>query len=273
MLEMFQFEFMQNAFLAAVLASLACGVIGVFVVVKRIVSISGGIAHASFGGVGLGYLLGINPVYTLIPFSILSAISIGLLTKKTKMSEDTSIGIFWSLGMALGILFIGLAATPAPDLFSYLFGNILIVPRSDIYLMIALNVVIYATIFSLYKYFIAVSFDEEYVRSQGIKTNIIYILLLCLISLTIVTLIRIVGIILVISLLTIPAIISKQFIVRLKPMMLLSVIIGILVTTTGLVLSYHFDLVSGPTIIILATVVYLMSLGLKKMFSYSSKLT
>ena len=117
-----QYEFMRNALIAAVLVSVACGIIGTLVVARRIVFISGGIAHAAFGGIGLGYLLGVNPVLTAVPFSILAALGIGTMSRKTEISEDSAIGILWSLGMALGILFIGLAPGYAPDLFSYLFG-------------------------------------------------------------------------------------------------------------------------------------------------------
>ncbi len=128
MIEALQFEFMRNALLAALFASIACGIIGTYVVVKRIVFISGGIAHAAFGGIGLGYLLGVNPLLGVIPFSILAALAMGLVSRSGKVSEDTGIGIIWATGMAAGIIFIGLSKGYAPDLFSYLFGNILTVP-------------------------------------------------------------------------------------------------------------------------------------------------
>ena len=122
MLEVLQYEFMRNALLAGLLAAIACGIIGTYVIVKRMVFISGGIAHASFGGIGLGYLLGINPVLGALFFAIASALGMGLVTRRTKLPEDTAIGILWAMGMALGVIFIGLAPGYAPDLFSYLFG-------------------------------------------------------------------------------------------------------------------------------------------------------
>ncbi|MFC1771317.1 metal ABC transporter permease [Candidatus Margulisiibacteriota bacterium] len=264
---MLEYEFMQNAFLIAILASIACGIVGTLVVVKRVVFISGGIAHASFGGIGIGYLLGVSPVLTLIPFSLLAAIAIGYLSKKTKISEDASIGIFWSLGMALGIFFIDISSKPTPDLLSYLFGNILMVPKSDVLLILVLDIIILLTVVGLYKYFLAISFDEEFTKAQGIRTFAFYLITLCLISLTVVTLIRVVGIILVISLLTIPAIISRLFVVQLKSIMVLASIISIAVMGSGLMISYYFDLVSGPTIIILSMFFYLCShliTGLRK---------
>ena len=140
MLELLQYEFMRNALIAGLLAAIACGIVGVYVVTKKIVFISGGIAHASFGGIGLGYLVGISPVLGAMFFSLLSALSIGFISRRTKLPEDTAIGILWAMGMALGIVFIGLSPGYAPDLFSYLFGNILTVPTSDLILMLVLDI-------------------------------------------------------------------------------------------------------------------------------------
>ena len=142
MIEILQYEFMRNALMAAILVSVTCGIVGTYVVIKRIVFISGGISHAAFGGIGLGYLLGINPILTAIPFSIFAAIGIGVISKKAKVSEDAAIGILWTVGMALGIIFIALSPGYAPDLFSYLFGSILTVPFFDLIIMLILNVII-----------------------------------------------------------------------------------------------------------------------------------
>ena len=150
MLEILQYDFMRNAIIAAILASIACGIIGVYVVVKKIVFISGGISHASFGGIGLGYYLGTNPLYGLIPFSLLAALVMGVVSKRSKVAEDTAIGILWSLGMAIGIILISLTPGYAPDLMTYLFGNILTVPLSDIYLMVALDAVIIIIVYADY---------------------------------------------------------------------------------------------------------------------------
>ncbi|GAG65606.1 unnamed protein product, partial [marine sediment metagenome] len=204
MLEVLQYEFMRNALLAGLLAAIACGIIGTYVIVKRMVFISGGIAHASFGGIGLGYLLGINPVLGALFFATASALGMGLVTRRTKLPEDTAIGILWAMGMALGVIFIGLAPGYAPDLFSYLFGNILTVPLSDLVMMLILDVIIISVVFLLYKEFLALSFDEEFSTVVGMPTERLYLILLGLIALTVVVLIRVVGIILVIALLTIP---------------------------------------------------------------------
>ena len=205
MLEALQYEFMRNALIAGLLASVACGIVGVYVVVKRIVFISGGIAHASFGGIGLGYFLGINPVLGALVFAVASALGMGAVIKRTKLPEDTAIGILWAMGMALGIIFIGLTPGYAPDLFSYLFGNILTVPFSDLILMLVLDAVIVSMAIALHKEFLALSFDEEFGTVVGVPVEALYLLLLCMIALTVVVLIRVVGSILVIALLTIPA--------------------------------------------------------------------
>jgi len=252
MIEILQYEFMRNALVAALLASVACGIIGVYVVIKRIVFISGGIAHASFGGIGLGYLLGVDPVLGVVPFSIASALGIGIISKKTNLPEDTTIGMLWVMGMALGVIFIGLSPGYAPDLFGYLFGSILTVPFSDIILMSILDVIIISVVFLLYKEFLALSFDEEFATVVGVPTKYLYSILLCLVALTIVVLIRIVGIILVIALLTVPASISKQLTHNLKKMMVFSIFLSSVFSISGLWISYELNLASGATIVLVS---------------------
>lgn len=265
MLEVLQYEFMRNALLAGLLAAIACGIIGTYVIVKRMVFISGGIAHASFGGIGLGYLLGINPVLGALFFAIASALGMGLVTRRTKLPEDTAIGILWAMGMALGVIFISLAPGYAPDLFSYLFGNILTVPLSDLVIMLILDVVIISVVFLLYKEFLALSFDEEFSTVVGMPTERLYLILLGLIALTVVVLIRVVGIILVIALLTIPAAMARQYTHSLKKVMCLSILFGAVFAVSGLWLSYVVDLASGATIILVAGILFLGSWGLSEL--------
>jgi len=266
MLEAFQFEFMRNALLAGLLASIACGIVGVYVVVKKIVSMSGSIAHASFGGIGLGYLLKFSPVLGAMLFALLSALTMGLVTRKTKLPEDTATGILWALGMALGVIFIGLSAGYAPDLMSYLFGNILTVPASDLYLMMALDIVILGIVVAFYKEFLLLSFDEEFGTAVGMPVNGLYLLLLCMVALTVVVLIRVVGMILVIAMLTFPAALARQFTHDMKKMMLLAVVFGMIFTMGGLWLSYALNLASGATIILLSGLVLMLSYILSAVF-------
>jgi zinc transport system permease protein len=261
---LFQYEFMRHALYAALLASVACGIIGVYIVANRIVFISGGIAHTSFGGIGLGYLAGFSPILGAMIFAVASALGIGLVTRRTKLAEDTAIGILWAVGMALGILFIGLSPGYAPDLFSYLFGNILTVPFSDLQLMIILDVVIVVIVAALYKELLALSFDEEFSTVIGVPVERLYLLLLCMIALTVVMLIRVVGIILVIALLTIPATMARQFTSDMRKMMVLSVIFGAIFSFAGLWLSYEQNLPSGATIILFSGAVLLITLLLRR---------
>lgn len=273
MLELLQYEFMRNALLAGFLAAIACGIVGVYVVVKRIVFISGGIAHASFGGIGLGYFLGINPVLGALFFTVASALGMGMAGRRTRLTEDTTIGILWAVGMALGIIFIGLSPGYAPDLFSYLFGNILTVPASDLVLMLILDVVIISVVLLFYKEFLAISFDEEFGTVVGVPTERLYLTLLCLIALTVVVLIRVVGVILVIALLTIPAAVARQFTYSLKKMMFLSVLFGIIFTLCGLWLSYELDLASGATIVLVSGIFFLISFGIGRLRSRKQSLS
>jgi zinc transport system permease protein len=258
-------EWMRNALYAGLLASLACGIVGSYVVIKRIVFISGGIAHASFGGIGMGYFAGISPVTGAMIFAVLSAMGMGLVTRRTKLPDDTVIGILWAVGMALGILFIWLSPGYAPGLFSYIFGNILTVPRSDLVLMLILNAVIILAVIALYKEFLALAFDEEFSKVAGIPVELLNLLLLAMIAFTVVVLIRVVGIILVIALLTIPATLARQFTYDLRKMMLLAVVFGMFFTLSGLWLSYEFDLASGATIILVAAAVLIAYFGVSRL--------
>jgi len=263
----FQYEFIRNAVIAAVLVNIACGIVGTYVVIKKIVFISGGISHAAFGGIGLGYFLGIPwipPIVAAIPFSLLSAITIGLISKRSKLSEDAAIGIIWAVGMASGIIFINLTPGYAPDLFSYLFGNILTIPVSDLYIMLVMDFIIILIVVLFFKEFNAASFDEEFSTVIGIPNRILYLVLLCMVALSAVVLIRIVGIILVIALLTIPSSICRQFTYNMKKLIISSIVTGIILTITGLWISYLLDLASGATIILLLALVFLLSFFIKK---------
>ncbi len=269
MTDILQYEFIRNALYAAVLVSIACGIVGTFVVIKRIVFISGGITHAAFGGIGLGYVLGINPIAAAIPFSLFSAIGIGLIGKKVKISEDSAIGIIWAVGMALGILFIGLTPGYSPDLMSYLFGSILTVTKTDLLIMLALDLIILSVVLIFFKEFQALSFDEEFTTIVGIPANVLYLLLLSLVALSIIVLIRVVGVILVIALLTIPTVIARQFAARLKHIIFTSTVVAVVLTVAGLWLSYVFNLASGATIVLVLAIAFFGTSFVKRVFSKS----
>ena len=265
MIEALQFGFMRSALLAGLLVSVACGIIGTFVVVKRIVFISGGIAHAAYGGIGLGYFLKLNPVLGAVAFSLAAALGMGAVQRKTHQRADTVIGVMWAIGMAVGILFVDLAPGYKADLMSYLFGSILAVPSSDLLIILVLDLTIVALVVLFYKELLAVSFDETFATVQNVPVDAIYLILMCMIGLTVVMLMRVVGLILVIALLTIPAAISSQFVKDMKKMMVLASILGALFTTAGLWLSYFLNLTSGATIILVSGAAYLLSLALKSL--------
>jgi zinc transport system permease protein len=254
--------FFQRVLVAGLLASVACGIIGTYVVAKRIASISGGLAHAAFGGVGLGYLLGFSPMLGAAGFGLLAGLAIGVAARRLRAGLDTLIATVWSVGMALGVVFVALAPGYAPDLTSYLFGSLLFVPSSYVALIGLLDVAIVLTVFPLFKEFQAVSFDEEFAEVAGVRVEAFFLLLLALTSLAIVTLIRLVGVILAIALLTIPAAIGRQWSSSLGRMMLIATAVCATCTTAGLLLSYGlsdtFDLSvpPGPLIILVAVALY-----------------
>lgn len=253
------YQFMQNAVISIILASIVCGIIGTIVVEKKLVMMSGGIAHASFGGIGLGFLLGFEPIIGGLVFSVVSSIGIVSIKRKTNTSSDTIIAILWSLGMALGILFLSLTPGYEPDMTTYLFGDILTVSNIDIYLMGILTIIILISSFAFFNYIKSYLFDESFLNSKGVNTLFLEYFLFILIALSIVILIKVVGIILVITLLTVPPAISKLITYNFNLIILLSSIIGIILCFLGLIFSYYFNIPSGATIIILSSISYFIT--------------
>ncbi|MFP4698264.1 MAG: metal ABC transporter permease [Eubacteriales bacterium] len=263
MLVFFGNYFVRQASIAALLASIVCGIVGTIIVEKKLVSMSGGIAHSSFGGIGLGYLLKFEPIIGGLGFSIIAAISIANIKRKTNTNADTLVGMFWSVGMALGILFVSMMKGYPPDLNSYLFGQILLVSTDYIKIMGFLTSVIVLVIICFYRYWKAFLFDEEFAKVIGLPVLIFEYTLYILIALSIVILIKVVGIILVIALLTVPPAISKLFTYKLSYMMLLSSLLGVLFSFGGLILSYYYDIPSGATIILLSVASYMCVMLIK----------
>lgn len=252
----FEYQFMQNALFAGILASIVCGVVGVIIVEKKLVMMSGGIAHTSYGGVGLGYLLGFEPIIGAFLFAVSAALGIGYIKRKGGARSDVIIGLFWSLGMSLGIVFIALMPGYPPDLSSYLFGNILSVTKADLYLIFVLTVVVICVIVILFNDWKAYLFDEEFASIMGIKTAFLEYLLLVLIAMTVVALIKVVGIILVLALLTAPAATAGMLTSNLKKRMIYAIILGSLFCVLGLWISYEMNIASGAVIVILSGIGY-----------------
>ena len=259
-----QYTFIQNAVLAGVLSSFACGVTGVYVVVKRITFLSGGIAHAVLGGIGVAYYLGKDPLSGAVVTALLSALLLGMINLTTRQHEDTIIGALWAVGMATGIIFITLTPGYSVDLMSFLFGNILMVTAPVLWALVILDLIILLLVVVFYRQFLLVCYDEEYARLRGLPVKLLYILLLALIALTVVVLIRVVGLIMVIALLTLPAAMAGLFTHNLRQMMVSAMGLSFISILAGLVISYNLNLPSGATIVIIAGLSYLGALGFRK---------
>lgn len=259
MAELFTYGFFRNAFLSAFLMSVACGIIGTYIVSRRMVFISGGITHASFGGVGLGYFLGMPPLAGAAVFAVFAALATENLTRRKIIRNDSIIAIMWSLGMALGIIFIYLTPGYAPNLMSFLFGSIITVNSTDLWLMFALALFVSAFFILLYRPILYISFDEQFAKTRGIPVMLLNYILIILVALTIVLSIRIAGIILVLSILTIPQNIANLFTNRFDMIMIASVVIGFLGSFLGLLISYYLNIPSGATIIFTLVILYLAS--------------
>jgi len=262
--QIFSQTFMQHAFIAGLLASLGCGIMGTYVVVKRINFLAGGIAHSVLAGMGIAYFLGNSPIIGAVITAICAALIIGWIKLRWREGEDIVIAAVWSVGMAIGILFI--AKTPGynVDLMSYLFGSILMVSSQELYFMLVLDVILLSVVLIFYKQFLAVCFDEEFARIRGLNVEFFYLLLLCLVALTVVLLIQVVGLILVIALLTLPAAIAAQYRSSIKGIMILAIVLGVLFTSGGLIVSYSPDLPAGATIVLIAGVCYILSFALQR---------
>lgn len=251
-----EYGFLRNALLASLLSAVICGVIGVITSQKKLLMMTGGIAHTAYGGVGLGYLLGFEPIFGAGIFAVISAFIIGAVRKKGGVHTDIVISLLWSLGMALGIAFTGVMKGYPPDMNSYLFGNILSVTKADLYSMLCLTIVILFAVSMFYNDFLAFLFDNRFSTVAGIKTAFLEYLILILIALSIVMLIRVVGIILVIALLSAPAA-SAAFIAKsLKGQMVLAGGLCFAFCFIGLFISYNFGIASGAAIVFVASAVY-----------------
>lgn len=251
--EIFQYQFLAHAALACLLCGIACGIIGTYVVCRRLVFLSGGITHASFGGIGMAYYFGANPLLGALIFAILSAWGIETFTSRKQIREDSAIGLIWSLGMAIGIIFIYLTPGYAPNLMSFLFGNILSVTSTDIIWMAIVDAFILLIFATMYRPILYVAFDREYARSQNFPTRIVSYLMATLVAITIVVSIRVVGIVLLISLLTIPAVIGNLISKSFNRILIYGSVIAALSAFAGLYISYKTNIPSGASTIFVLT--------------------
>ncbi len=264
LINLFSYNFFMNAFFASLFAAISCGIIGTYIVSRRIVFISGGITHASFGGIGIGYFLGLDPLIGATIFAVLSALGIQFFTHQGKLREDSSIAIWWSIGMAVGIIFIYITPGYAPNLMSYLFGSILTVSNTEIWLMAVLSLLLLAFFSFLYRIILYVAFEEEFAKTTGLPVQLINYILISLIAITIVLNIRVVGIILILSLLTLPQATANLFTNDFKKMMVLSVIFAFAGSLSGLLFSFYADIPSGASVIFTLVVLF----GFMKWIAY-----
>lgn len=262
--------FLQNALLTGLLVSVSCGIVGTYVVVRRITYIAGAIAHCVLGGIAVAAYLKsqsgwgwFEPLYGAVASALVAALVIALVSLRAKQREDTIIGALWAVGMSVGVIF--LAKTPGYNagLMSYLFGNILMVSTRDLWLIAGLDVVVAVVGLVFYKEFVAICFDEEFARLRGINVDFYYVMLLCLTALTVVLLVAVVGIVMVIALITLPAAVAGHFSKNLRQMMLAAILLCMAFTTVGLAASYGPDLPTGAVTIVLAGAVYLLAVVVK----------
>jgi zinc transport system permease protein len=261
----FQYEFIIKGILGAVFASITAGLAGTYVVSKRMVFLSGGITHASFGGIGIGYFIGINPVIGAAVFGIMSALGVEYLSVKQKIREDSAIGILWAFGMAIGIIFIYLTPGYTPNLMSYLFGSILTVTKADLIALGIMSLILILYFWIFYRTILYISFDEVFARTYSSYVDIFKYITTSLIALTIVLNIRMAGVVLVISLLTIPPNIAMLFTKVYFKIVLWSILAGFIGTATGYIISYFAGIPVGATIIFTLVIIWVVAKGMSQL--------
>ena len=261
------YTFFQNALLGSLLASIVCGFIGTYIVTRRLVFISGGITHASFGGIGLGVFLGFNPIVSAMLFAIFSACGIQWMSHRSDAREDSAIALFWTFGMSVGIICCFLTPGFMPDLPSFLFGNILTISRGDLLLLAVLSLLLLAIFTLLFRPILSVAFDPCFARSQKLPVSAIEYMMMILIAMTIVSTLRMVGVVLAISLLTIPQMTANLFTYSYKRIIVYSILVGWVDCLLGLTFGYLLNIPSGAAIIFVSIIIYAL---LKACLLYTS---
>ncbi|GHT74596.1 zinc ABC transporter permease [Bacteroidia bacterium] len=262
-MELLHYTFFQNALWGSLFTCIACGIIGSYVVARRLVFISGGITHASFGGLGIGFYLGVNPIFSALVFSVGSAFGVEWLSKKQGIREDSAIAAMWALGMALGVICIFLTPGYAPNISAYLFGNILTVTTNDIWFSGGFAILTILLFIRFFKPILYTAFDREFAQTQGLKVSLIEHLMMIAIAVCIVSSIRLIGIMLLMSLMTVPQMTANLFTSRFKNIIFLSILFGIIGCFSGLFLSYYLNVPSGAAIIFVQVLLFLGCKGVK----------
>lgn len=271
MIEALSFNFMQNAIISSLFVSIACGIVGTLIIANRMVFLAGGIAHGAYGGLGLAFFLGFSPLLGALGFCLALSLLLAYLTYQNSKRIDSIIGTIWAFGMAFGIVLIDLTPGYSVDLMSYLFGSILSVSTFDLWLIFGVSLVIILLVSFFYKEILATSFDMEFAKLKGVHVKFFYTLIIIMMALCIVATIRAVGLILVIALLTIPPYIAEKFCSKLFSMMILSTILSMFFSIIGLILAFYFNLTSGATIILVASLAFLFLEGYIRVRKYFYK--
>ncbi|MFW5808211.1 MAG: metal ABC transporter permease [Spirochaetota bacterium] len=260
------YSFMQKALAAAFLCSIAFGITGPFIVAKRLTFLAGGIAHAVLGGIGIAYFLQASTTAGSIAAAVFFAFVL-TVTRGTGHDEDTMVSTLWAAGMSVGIIFIYLTPGYNADLVSFIFGNILMVKTGDLAVIAVLDLVVITAVVVFYYHFVYLTFDEDYMKTRGNRTRIIYFFLLVLVALCVVVTIKIVGLILVIALVTLPTVIATIYVRGLRAMMIVAACIGIILTVSGIIIAFSFNIPASACIILLASFLYFISLLIKRVFA------
>lgn len=257
--DIFEYQYLTNAVIACILSGITCGIVGTYIVARRMVSLCGGITHASFGGLGIAIYAGINPIWGALTFAVLSALGIEYAGNKTKIREDSAIGVMWGIGMAIGALFMSLKpGYTSGDLSSFLFGNIISVTTEDIIALAALTIVLFIGAALYLKPIMYMAFDRDFARSAGVNTTLVGYILSVITAVTIVLSIRVMGIILLISLMTLPVVIANSVTKSYGKITILASIIAAIGALAGVVISYYLEVPSGPAIIFMLTLVLII---------------
>lgn len=270
-MEIFQFTFFQNALLGVLIVSVMSAMIGTYIITRRLMFITGGVTHACFGGLGIGYFMGISPILMAGIFAVASSLGVEWLTNKQQVREDSAISVMWALGMAVGTIFIFLTPGYVPELNSFLFGNILTITKGDL-LAFAIFTAIFIVFFvSCYRVIVSCAFDKDFARAMGQPVTLVNTIMTVAIAVCVVLTIRLIGIMLLMSLLSLPQMIAEVFTIRMKPMMVISVVVSMVCSVAGLLVSYWCGVPASATIVMGLVLVYVASRITKKVLSAKNK--
>ncbi len=270
-MDIFDFIFFRNALLGLALVSVASAIVGTYVVVRRLMFVTGGITHACFGGLGLGYYLGTNPIVMAGVFAVASALGVDYLSAKQRVREDSAISMVWALGMALGVFFIFLTSGYVPELNSFLFGSLLTITTADLWAFAIFLAVLLLIVGLFYRMIVACAFDSDYCRTIGLPVRVVNGTMMVVVSVCVVLTLKLIGIMLLMSLFAVPQMIAEMITSRLKPMMAIAAAASLLCSVAGLFISYYTNVPASATIVVLLIIAYAIARASKHFFAKCRK--